>query len=110
MIKVVMLKSVDPYFTDMAIGRKWFDVRLEDTRKYAVGDTLFHFHYDAVEEKYLNRHLTTVVNHVYRDPQIFGPFVVLLFDEIDVYEGDELIKTLKLKTETEYPNGKVLVN
>jgi len=37
--RVHRLKTVDPYFTDVAVGRKTFEVRKND-RGFRVGDVL----------------------------------------------------------------------
>lgn len=64
------LKLVEPHFSDVAAGRKTFEVRRDD-RGFCVGDWLHLRHYNAQEETYGDRSALVKVTSLLRGPQ-FG--------------------------------------
>lgn len=74
------LKTVQPYFDDLALGRKTFDVRFND-RQYQAGDDVILREWDASIDSYTGRRLAATIVYVQTaDPTLPGiehPFVVL---------------------------------
>ena len=58
-----VLKTWPVYYHDLLIGRKNFEVRLND-RNYQIGDVLDLQEYDPIKNSYTSRHLFRRVTYI----------------------------------------------
>ncbi len=65
------LKILPKFFNDVLLGRKTFEVRIEDKSKFNVNDKLLLMEFDG--EKFTGRQLKVNVTYVLRDEQLCKP-------------------------------------
>lgn len=60
------LKTVQPYFDEVWLGKKTFEVRVDD-RKFEVGDTIYLQEYDKDSNTYSGRELRGTITYILSD-------------------------------------------
>lgn len=71
MSKVIRLKTIQPYFNDVRIGRKTFELRKDD-RDFEVGDKLILDEYDPETDSYSGEKEYGEIIYILRDAPQFG--------------------------------------
>lgn len=78
------LKTWPEYYAAVADGFKPFEVRAEDNRRFAVGDTLVLCEYEPFTQQYTDKSLRCRVTYVLRDwPGLMLGYAVLGLAEVD---------------------------
>ena len=65
------LKTINPYFQDVWMGRKAFEIRKDD-RGFSLGDTLILQEYNAETESYTGRSIVCHVEYIIRKDTFGG--------------------------------------
>lgn len=66
------LKILPQYFNDVKNGVKTFEIRKEDNRRFAVGDTALLQEYDAESGLYTGNSIAVFITYVLRDVSVYG--------------------------------------
>lgn len=71
-MEIHLLKSVNPYFTDVLESRKVFEVRNND-RYFRVNDIVIFREYDLISDSYSGRYIVAVITYLLTDfPAMIG--------------------------------------
>lgn len=90
------LKTVNPYFDQMWIGEKMFDIRVND-RAYAPEDQIEFYEYNPQTDLFLARSITGKIQKIIDDPQICKrKTVILLFIELICYDRGKKVKSHRI--------------
>jgi hypothetical protein len=71
MTKMIEVKTINPYFSDMWNGDKPFEIRFND-RGYQKGDVLFSREYDPENKTYSGREILSRIRYVIPEGQFVG--------------------------------------
>lgn len=78
------LKTVPPYFEEVATGRKTFEVRIND-RGFKVGDKLILFEWK--DGRYTHRHVKATISYILDDsfPGLTPGYVAMALSEVAIW-------------------------
>lgn len=86
-----VLKTVNPYFSDIWHHRKRSELRKDDRGGYKIGDVLLLREYDADRDEYLDREMLAKVTYVLKDfPGLVDGYIIL---QLRIIEQTILEKT-----------------
>jgi hypothetical protein len=71
MTKMIEVKTINPYFTDMLNGLKTFEIRLND-RNYEVNDVIFSREYDPETKTYSGREQLLHIKYILKEGMFSG--------------------------------------
>ena len=89
MSKIHKLKLVQPFFDDVWIGSKTFEIRKND-RDYKVGDILTLCEYNEVNQKETDRYIVAEITYILKEYfSISNGFVVMSIDVLQWHTNED---------------------